>query len=154
MIDWSDGNTGNKLCIVLFVHLFPFTEVSRARHLQSPAPDVEEGWAAAPHAEESALQSQVKKLCSSTLNSDTDVNRFACLPVDVSVVSVQSRWKQFLYVTEWGGGQWKHVLNSTIQLVILYWYENVIMVWIVCKNKKNYWNCYISVWLDSFYFNT
>lgn len=37
----------------------PYTEVSRAGHLQGPSPDDEEGRAAAPHAEEGALQSQV-----------------------------------------------------------------------------------------------
>lgn len=37
------------------------TEISRARHLQSPPPDVEEGGASTSHAEKSALQSQVEQ---------------------------------------------------------------------------------------------
>lgn len=41
--------------------LSDFAEVSRARHLQSPPPDAEEGRAPAPHAEEGALQSQIEQ---------------------------------------------------------------------------------------------
>ncbi len=44
----------------MFVSLYHFAEVSRARHLQSAPPDAEEGRASAPYAEESALQSEVE----------------------------------------------------------------------------------------------
>lgn len=60
-------------------------EISRARHLQSPPPDVKEGGASAPHAEKSALQSQVEKSALWDNHIVVDVNSFdsfvvLCLP--------------------------------------------------------------------------
>ena len=64
------------LILVSLVPLNHFTEISRARHLQSPPPDAEERRAAAPHAEESALQSQVEQTAPIHIHDVVVVNSF------------------------------------------------------------------------------
>ncbi len=82
-----------------------WTEISRTRHTQSPSSDDEEGWTAAPHAEEGSLQGQVDTCCVIVFVSHCSVSR---------TQDLMGRWKMYnsdlLYIVVWTLYCWRNVL--------------------------------------------